>query len=237
MTEDRERLKQQAAEHTLRFIESGMRLGLGTGSTVYFVLRHLGEQIRQGALRDVVGVPTSRGTARLAQEFGIPLTTLEEHPHLDLTIDGADEVDPNLNLIKGMGGALLREKIVATASQRLIIVVDDRKLVSRLGTRSPLPVEVDPFGWRTLLPFLEDLGARAELRRTVHGGPAITDGGHYILDCQFDGIEDPYDLEVTLNNRPGILENGLFLNMADMVVVASSEGVRVLESSDKVRES
>lgn len=229
VTEDRDRLKQQAAEHAVRLVESGMRLGLGTGSTVRFSLSRLGERIRRGELRDVVGVPTSRETERLAHELGIPLTTLSEHMYLDLTIDGADEVDPDLNLIKGMGGALLREKIVATASRRLIIVADDSKLVSRLGTRSPLPVEVDPFGWQTLLPFLERLGARAELRRTAAGAPVVTDGGHYIIDCRFDGIEDPYRLETVLNNRPGILENGLFLNMADAVVVASPEGVRVLE--------
>jgi len=229
VTEDRDRLKQQAAEHTLQFVESGMRLGLGTGSTVYFALRGLGERIRRGELHDIVGVPTSRETERLAREFGIPLTTLEAHPRLDLAFDGADEVDPALNLIKGMGGALLREKIVAAAAERLIIMVDDSKLVPQLGTRSPLPVEVDPFGWQVHLPFLESLGATPTLRRTDAGDPVVTDGGHYIIDCRFDGIDDPRRLETALNNRPGILENGLFLGMADAVVVASPTGVQVLE--------
>ncbi|MFQ5854800.1 MAG: ribose-5-phosphate isomerase RpiA [Anaerolineae bacterium] len=225
MTE--EILKRNAAERVAEFVESGMILGLGTGSTVFYVLRWLGERISQGELRDIVGVPTSKAAARQAREFGIPLTTLEDHSRLDLTIDGADEVDPDLNLIKGLGGALLWEKIVAVASRQLIITVDESKLVDRLGTRSPLPVEVVPFGWRLQMTYLEALGAQPTLRHTADGEPYLTDGGHYIIDCEFAGIDDPYTLATTLNAQPGIVDNGLFLDMADVVVVGTPEGVSV----------
>lgn len=221
-------LKRTAAERAVEFVESGMVLGLGTGSTVSYALRRLAGFINQGRLRDVAGVPTSEATARLARELGIPLATLAEHPHLDLTIDGADEVDPHLNLIKGLGGALLREKIVAVASRRLVIVVDDTKLVDQLGTRASLPVEVVPFGWQLHIPYLEGLGARPILRRTADGEPYLTDGEHYIIDCEFAGIDDPYSLTVTLNARPGIVENGLFLDMVDAVVVGTPGGVSVI---------
>lgn len=222
-----ESLKQRAAERAVEFVENSMILGLGTGSTVFYALRRLGERIRQGELRDVVGVPTSRVTAQQAREFGIPLTTLDDHSQLDLTIDGADEVDPHLNLIKGLGGALLWEKIVATASRCLIIIVDESKLVNRLGTRAPLPVEVVPFGWRIQMTYLESLGAEPTLRLTRDGEPYLTDSGHYIIDCEFAGIDDPYSLAATLNARPGIVENGLFLDMADVMVVGTPEGVSV----------
>lgn len=225
MSEDT--LKRHAAERAAEFVESGMILGLGSGSTVYYALRRLGERISQGELRDVVGVPTSQVTARQARDFGIPLTSLEDHPRLDLTIDGADEVDPDLNLIKGLGGALLWEKIVATASRQLIIIVDGSKLVDQLGTRAPLPVEVVPFGWRLQMAYLEALGATPTLRRTADGEPYLTDGGHYIIDGKFAGIDDPYTLATTLNVQPGIVENGLFLDMADMIIVGTPEGVDV----------
>ncbi len=228
MTEDI--LKRRAGEQAVEFVENGMILGLGTGSTVFYALRRLGDRVSQGQLRDIVGVPTSNATARLAHEFGIPLTTLDEHPWLDLTIDGADEVDPDLNLVKGLGGALLREKIVAAASRRLVIVVDDSKLVERLGTRAPLPVEVVPFGWRLQMAYLESLGAQPTLRRIAGNEPYVTDGGHYIIDCQFAGIDDPHTLATALNIQPGIVENGLFLNMVDTVVVGTPEGVSVYQS-------
>lgn len=221
-------MKRKAAERAVEFVESGMILGLGTGSTVLHALRRLAVLINHGTLRDIAGVPTSDLTARLAREFGIPLTTLNEHPQLDLAIDGADEVDSDLNLIKGLGGALLREKIVAAASRQLIIIVDDTKLVSQLGTRAPLPVEVVPFGWQLHMPYLERLGAKPALRRTADGEPYLTDGGHYIIDCQFAGIDNPQILSNALNAQPGIVENGLFLDMADIVVVGAPDGVLVL---------
>jgi ribose 5-phosphate isomerase A len=207
-----------------------MILGLGSGSTVFHALRRLGKLINEGELRDIVGIPTSEVTAQRAREFGIPLTSLNDHPQVDLTIDGADEVDPNLNLIKGLGGALLREKIVAAASHRLLIIVDDSKLVNQLGTHAPLPVEVIPFSWRIQIPYLEDLGAQPILRRTADGTPFLTVGEHYIIDCHFDRIDDPYTLSTALNARPGIIENGLFLDMADMVVVASAEGIQIKQA-------
>ncbi|RME47097.1 MAG: ribose-5-phosphate isomerase RpiA [Chloroflexi bacterium] len=226
MTKDT--LKRSAAERATEFVESGMILGLGTGSTVFYALRRLGEQISRGELSDIAAVPTSSTTAERAREFGIPLTTLDEHQRLDLTIDGADEVDPDLNLIKGLGGALLWEKIVAVASRKLIIAVDESKLVMQLGTHVPLPVEVVPFGWRLQMTYLEALGATPTLRRTANGEPYVTDSGHYIIDCQFAGIDDPYTLATTLSVQPGIVENGLFLDMADLVVVGSPEGVSVI---------
>lgn len=227
---DTDSLKQRAAERAVALVEDGMTLGLGSGSTVFYALQQLGQRVRAGELRDISGVPTSRQTARRAAEFGIPLTTLEAAPRLDLTMDGADEVDPDLNLIKGLGGALLWEKIVATASDRLAIIVDDSKLVAQLGSRAPLPVEVVRFGWQTHLAYLADLGAEPTLRRAsaAGGDPYVTDSGHYILDCRFDGIDDPHVLSAQVNSRPGIVENGLFLDLADLVVVATPEGVQQL---------
>src|SRR5690606_23382049 len=182
----------------------------------------------RGELRGIVGIPTSEDTRRRAAELGIPLGTLEEHAEIDLTIDGADEVDPALRLVKGVGRALLREKIVAAASAAFVVIVDGSKLVDRLGTRAPLPVEVDPFGARTQQGFLRGLGAEPVLRRDGDGSPFRTDGGHYIYDCRFpEGIGDPESLELRLARRPGVLESGLFLGMADHVVVALPGGVEV----------
>lgn len=227
---DAERYKRAAAQRAVGFVEDGMRLGLGTGSTARHVLEVLAERRRNGELAHVVGVPTSRATEALARKLGIPLATLDDEPHLDLAIDGADEVDPRLDLIKGLGGALLWEKIVATAADRLIIVADESKLVGRLGERAPLPVEVVAFGWRTHVPFLEGLGGRVEPRRREDGTLFVTDAGHHILDCRFPGgIDDPAGLEARLRGRAGIVESGLFLGMAASVVVAGAAGVRVLE--------
>lgn len=220
--------KQLAGEYAVRYIESGMTVGLGTGSTVYFALQKLGQSLREGRLRDIVGVPTSLQTERLAAQFGIPLTTLEEHESIDVTIDGADEVDPELNLIKGLGGALLREKIVATVSKRLVIVVDESKRVLQLGTRAPLPVEVVPFGWRTVENYVRTLGGDPAMRLDAGGKPYVTDNGNLILDCRFPGITDPADLEQRLNNRAGVIENGLFLGLTSIVVWAGREGVQVM---------
>jgi ribose 5-phosphate isomerase A len=226
---EQERLKRQAAERAVEFVESGMVLGLGTGSTARHILEIIVERLREGALRDLVGVPTSRATERHALELGFPLVTLDEEPRIDLTLDGADEVDPNLRLIKGLGGALLWEKIVASASERVVIVVDESKLVDELGERAPLPVEVVPFGWTTHLGFLDLLGARATLRRNAVGDPLVTDGGHFLLDCRFESaILEPERIERELRQRVGVVETGLFIDLADTVVVGGVDGVRLL---------
>jgi ribose 5-phosphate isomerase A len=224
-----EALKRRAAESAAAWIEDGMALGLGTGSTVLHLLDVLGEGLREGRWRALTGVPTSAATEKLARERGIPLTSLEETPELDLTLDGADEVDPDLRLIKGLGAALLREKIVARASRSLIVLVDEGKLVRRLGEKAPLPVEVDPFGWSLHLAAIEGLGAAPSLRRKPDGEPLRTDGGHYVIDCHFEeGIPDPELVERTLRERPGVITTGLFLGEAAAAVVAAPEGTRTL---------
>jgi ribose 5-phosphate isomerase A len=196
-----------------------MIVGLGSGSTSALAVEELGRRLATGVLRDIVGVPTSAATEEQATRLGIPLSTLEEHPQLDLTVDGADEVDPDGNLIKGLGGALLREKMVASASRRLIIMVDSTKLVSRLGTRSPLPVEVVTFGAGSHAPTIRALGAEPVLRM-AGGRPYRTDEGHLLLDCRFTGgIADPLAVQSVLRSRPGIVETGLFLGMRPEVVV------------------
>ncbi len=206
-----------------------MRIGLGTGSTVAHFLLSLSERLHDGGLRNVLGVPTSFWTAREAKELGIPLTSLAEHPSLDLTVDGADEVDPDRNLIKGLGGALVREKMVAQASSRLAIIVDDAKVVGKLGSTSPLPVEVVQFGWEVHEKFLESKGARPVIRQRPDGQVMTTDNGNYIIDCHFpDGIDDPQALEAELAARAGVVESGLFLGMTTEVVVGTPDGVRHL---------
>jgi len=222
-------LKRQAAERAVEFVQSGMVLGLGTGSTTAYAIDRIGQRVQSGELRDIVGVPTSGWTAARARELGIPLATLVERPVLDLAIDGADEVDPHLDLIKGLGGALMREKIVESTARRFVVVVDESKLVKRLGTRGALPVEVTQFAWEVHAHWLESLGCRAELRRQADGSPYVTDNGNYIVHCTFpDGIAAPFALARTLIERPGILEHGLFLGMATDVVVSGVDGVRVI---------
>jgi ribose 5-phosphate isomerase A len=228
---DREAQKRKAAERAVEFVESGMMLGLGTGSTARHVLDVLGERIANGTLRDIAGVPTSTATADYAGRLGIRLVDLDDVRHLDVAIDGADEVDPELELIKGLGGALLWEKIVASAAARFIVVVDDSKLVRTLGERAPVPVEVVQFGWRTLLDRFERAGAQPHLRERDDGTPYVTDGGHYIVDCAFaDAIADVYATERALRSCAGVVETGLFLGMADAVVIAGVD-VRVMERS------
>jgi ribose 5-phosphate isomerase A len=223
-------LKQMAAEQAAVLVESGMKVGLGTGSTVRFLLEALGRRIQEGTLSEIVCVPTSEATAALARQLNITLTTLEQCPHLDLTIDGADEISPELYLIKGLGGALLREKIVAAASKRFVIIADDSKRVEQLGSVSPLPVEVLPFGWTSNLPLFEQLGARPVLRKTDEGQPYVTDNGNYIVDCSFpEGIADPYDTAQRLDAQAGVLGHGLFLGMADLAYVGSADGVAVID--------
>ncbi len=226
-----ERLKRQAAERAVEFVEDGMVLGLGTGSTVRHVIEILAERRKQGALRSVVGIPTSRATEWFARDLGLRLSALEEEPRVDLTIDGADEVDPHLNLIKGMGGALLWEKIVASNSERFIVVVDEGKLVRRRGERSPMPLEVVPFGWNTQLSWLDHLGAEPLLRLAANGSPFVTDSGHFIIDCHFkDGIAEPNRLQREVKQRPGVVDSGLFLGLVDTVVVGGVEGPRVVHA-------
>jgi ribose 5-phosphate isomerase A len=219
--------KAAAGKQAAEAVSPGMRLGLGTGSTVAHFLEALGKRFQNGELPGIIGVPTSIRTENHATELGIPLTTLESVECLDLTVDGADEVDPHLDLIKGLGGALLREKMVAQATRRLIIIADESKIVEKLGTRSPLPIEVVPFGWRSHLPFFEELGGSPVLRENQDGTPFCTDNGNYILDCRFSqGIHDPTALETALTQRAGIVESGLFLGMAQEVLVGGVGDVR-----------
>lgn len=223
-------LKEQAASRALDYVQSGMTLGLGTGSTTAFFVDQLGERVKSGSLRDIQGVPTSVGTAERARSWGIPLTTLTEHPHLDLAVDGADEVDPEFNLIKGLGRALLREKVVEIHTRRLIIIVDESKLVTRLGTRGPVPVEIIQFEAGEHVRWLNTLGCRAEQWLEEDGSPVVTDNGNFLVRCWFpEGIPDTYALADTLAKRPGIVEHGLFLDMASEIIVAGSDGVRSIK--------
>ena len=221
-------LKRAAAERAVMFVESGMVLGLGAGTTAALAVERIGAMLRDGQLRNIVGVPCSTDVEQVARAAGVPLTSLEEHPALDLTIDGADEVDPDLNLIKGGGGALLHEKIVAQASRREIIVVDDSKLSPVLGTRWAVPVEVVPFGWGSQVPFLESLGARVTRRCARDGTAFRTDSGNVILDCTFGPIGSPADLGARLKMRTGVVDHGLFLGLATDLIVAGEDGVRHL---------
>ena len=220
----RDALKRAAAEEAVKLVEDGMVVGLGTGSTAAFAIEALARRHRQG-LR-FVGIPTSERTAAQAAAAGIPLTSFAEHRQIDLTIDGADEVERGtLNLIKGLGGALLREKIVAAASRHLAIIVDGSKLVDRLGTRVPVPVEVIAFGLEATRASLEVLGASARLRLSSAGEPFVTDSGNRIIDCQFDPIADPARLEERIRRVVGVVESGLFIGRADPVFVADAAGV------------
>jgi len=220
--------KQQAAEEAVTFIESGMVVGLGHGSTAIFAMRRIAEFLKSGQLKAILGVPCSNLVEQEARQLGIPLTTLEEHPIIDVTIDGADEVDPQLDLIKGAGGALLREKIVAQASCREIIVIDESKMVPVLGTRKALPVEVCTFGWRTQAEYLQSLGARVEVRTRGDGSFFPTDQGNLILDCTFGPINQPAALAAQLSARAGIVGHGLFLGLATDMICAGAGGVRHL---------
>jgi ribose 5-phosphate isomerase A len=226
---DRDALKRAAAEAAVELVKDGMVVGLGSGSTARFAIESLAECHRQG-LR-FLGIPTSERTAAQATALGIPLTSFAEHRHIDLTIDGADEVERGtLNLIKGRGGALLHEKIVASASRQLAIIVDDSKLVDRLGTHMPVPVEVVAFGLEVTQEALEVLGAEAHLRRSTTGEPFVTDSGHWILDCAFGAIADPARLEERIGRLVGVVESGLFIGRAGPVFVAATDGVHRLES-------
>lgn len=223
-----ENLKRAAAERAVEeYVESGMTVGLGTGSTAAFAVRRIGALISGGSLTDVRCVPTSERTASLAKEVGVPLVPLSE-ARPSLTIDGADEIAPDLTLIKGRGGALLREKIVAYASTNgLIVVADGSKRVSSLGM-GPLPVEVEPFGWRATLDAVASLGCKPELRAGEVGRPYVTDGGHYVADCFFPSIPNPAALEGEIKCVPGVLECGLFISLARIAVVGSQDRTDVI---------
>ena len=217
--------KQAAGELAASWVESGMVVGLGTGSTAVHAIRAIGARIADGQLQGVVGIPTSKVSEADAIAAGVPLTALADNPVVDLTIDGADEVDPDLNLIKGAGGALWREKMVAQASQRVVVVVDETKLTPQLGGRIALPVEVAIFGCRPESEYLDDMGAGVAVRRAGGGAEYVTDEGNWILDCAFPPIADPARLADRLSRRAGIVEHGLFLGLATDLLVASASGV------------
>jgi len=219
-------LKREAAEAAVKKLADGMVVGLGSGTTSEIAIDEIGKRVKQG-LR-IIGVPTSERVAGLAQYLGITLSTLAKHPRLDVTIDGADEVEiGTLHLIKGGGGNLLREKIVAASSERFVIIADERKLVMRLGTHWKVPVEVAPFGWQATAERLRQTGAEPVLRPGENGDAYVTDGGHYILDCQYGPIEDPVGLKTRLDGTVGVMEHGLFLGMANEAIIAGADGVRI----------
>jgi ribose 5-phosphate isomerase A len=224
---DRDTQKRAAAEVAAAMIEDGMVVGLGTGSTARFAIEALIRRVHDG-LR-IRAIPTSERSAAQARDGGIPLTSFTEHRRLDITIDGADEIEiGSLSLIKGLGGALLREKIVAVASDRLVIVADGRKLVDRLGATVPVPVEVVPFGWETTADRLRRLGTEPQPRRSADGRLFCTDGGNRILDCRFGAIADPVALDLAIGQTVGVVETGLFIGIAKLALVATDSGVRRL---------
>jgi ribose 5-phosphate isomerase A len=220
--------KQAAARESLRFIRDGDIVGLGSGSTFHYVLQFLAERVVHSGLK-ILGIPTSIQTAKIATVLGIPLTTLDEHQEIDVDIDGADEIDPHLALIKGGGGAFLREKIVASAAKKLVVIGDSSKHVPMLG-KFPLPVEVIPFAQALVAKEIRALGAVTSLRQNDRGEPLVTDEGHHILDCKFGQIPDPAGLARQLEEISGIVEHGLFVGMANVVLIGKNDGVIELRS-------
>lgn len=213
-------MKQQVGQAAAERVQSGAIVGLGTGSTTAYAIQFLGDRLKSGELKDIKGVPTSFQASVLAKQYKIPLTTLDEIDHIDVAIDGADEVDPQLNLIKGGGAAHTQEKIVDSLADQFIVVVDSSKLVDRLGSTFLLPVEVIPMAMTPVMRAIAKLGGKPELRMGVKkAGPVITDQGNMVIDVKFDAINNPAELEKTLNNIPGVLENGLFVGVADLVLV------------------
>ncbi len=226
---DQDRFKRLAATRAVDEVRSRSVIGLGTGTTARCVLEELARRLGDGRLHSIVGIPTSQQTAELAARLDIPLGSLDEHPVLDLAIDGADEVDPRLDLVKGHGGALLREKIVAAAARRLLIVIDRSKRVVRLGTTASVPVEVIPFGLALVMRRLAVFPGDARLRRTGDGQPFRTDEGHWIVDYACGPLADPHEMDRALHGIPGIVEHGLFLDMAHRAVVGDADGTAILE--------
>lgn len=221
-------LKKAAGEKAIEFVQNGMTIGLGTGSTVYWTIKALGQMVREGL--SISAVPTSVATAKLMAEFGIPCADIANVDTLDLTIDGADEIGPGLDLIKGGGGALFREKLVAAASRRLIVVADASKVVPVLG-KFPLPLEIVPFGWTRTAKLVEGLGIAATLRLTENKA-FMTDNGNFILDCACGPIEKPAELHTTLKTLTGVVETGLFFNMRSIAVVAGEKGIEILNPGE-----
>lgn len=213
-------MKQKVGKAAADRVKSGSIVGLGTGSTTAYAIQYIGERIQSGELKDIKGIPTSFQAAVLGKKYGIPLTTLDEVDHIDVAIDGADEVDPNKNLIKGGGAAHTREKVVDTLADEFIVVVDSSKLVDKLGSTFLLPVEVLPMAMTPVMRAIAKLGGKPELRMGVKkAGPVITDQGNFVIDVKFDSIDNPAELEKTLNNLPGVLENGLFVGVTDVVLI------------------
>lgn len=225
-------MKQYVGKAAADRVQSGTIVGLGTGSTTAYAIQYIGERLQSGELKDIKGIPTSFQATVLAKQYGIPLTTLDEVDHIDIAIDGADEVDPNKNLIKGGGAAHTREKIVDSLAEVFIVVVDNSKLVDRLGSTFLLPVEVIPMAMTPVMKALEKLGGKPTLRMGVKkAGPVVTDEGNLVIDVKFDAIENPVELEKEINNIPGVLDNGLFVGVADIILVGE-----VIDGEAKVRE-
>ncbi|MFM8005316.1 MAG: ribose-5-phosphate isomerase RpiA [Dolichospermum sp.] len=213
-------MKQEVGKAAAHLVKSGSIVGLGTGSTTAYTIQYLGERLKSGEIKDIVGIPTSFQSEVLAKEYGVPLTTLDAVDHIDIAIDGADEVDPHKNLIKGGGAAHTREKVVDYLATQFVVVVDSGKLVDNLGSVFAVPVEVIPMALTPVTNAIKSLGGKPILRMGVKkAGPVITDQGNMVLDVTFDSIDDPVNLEKTLNNIPGVLENGIFVNCADIVLV------------------
>ncbi|MCF8240697.1 MAG: ribose-5-phosphate isomerase RpiA [Melioribacteraceae bacterium] len=224
-----ENLKKEAAEKAVEFVKPGMVLGLGTGSTAKYATLRIGELIRDGKLENILAIPTSDRTAELAAEVNIPLTDLVKNPKIDITIDGADEIEPSLNVIKGGGGAHLREKLVAQSSKKMIVVADESKLSDKLGEKWAVPVEVLKIAVETESIFLKSIGAEIKMRKNENDENFITDLGNFIIDADFGVIENPYQLAGKMNSRAGIVEQGLFLDLVGIVIIAGKDGVRILE--------
>jgi len=222
---DLNKLKNKAAVEAVKNVESGMVLGLGTGLTANFAIREISRLLKDGSLKDIVGIPSSKQTEKLALELGIPLISFDQKSEIDLNIDGADEVDPELNLIKGGGGALLREKIIAQSSTRNIIVIDEQKMSQKLGTKWAVPVEIIEFSYKPVAKYLEDLGAEVALRKNQNEEIFKTDHGNIITDCNFGQIENLNELNQALNSKAGIVEHGLFIGIVDEVIVAYKDRV------------
>ena len=213
-------MKQEVGKAAAALVQSGMIVGLGTGSTTAYAIEYLGSRLKSGEIKDIQGIPTSFQAEVLAKKYEIPLTTLDAVDHIDIAIDGADEVDPQKNLIKGGGAAHTREKVVDALADQFVVVVDGNKLVDRLGSTFLLPVEVIPMAMTPVMRAIEKLGGKPELRMGVKkAGPVITDQGNMVIDVKFDSIDDPAELEKTLNNIPGVLENGLFVGVADKILI------------------
>ncbi len=231
MPSQQDQYKQDAAEAAARIVENGMVVGLGSGTTAQRFLHALAGRLSRESLR-IVGIASSDQTAALARELKIPLATFGDHSQIDLVVDGADEVVPGtLDLLKGHGGALLREKIVAASGRKMVIIVDESKIVERLGSRFSVPVEVVPFGWETTQKRLKDIGGNPSLRLAKNNAPFITDGGHYIMDCAFGPMEKPKEIAHHLDHVVGAVEHGLFLGFASEVYVAGSDGVKILRKA------